>query len=80
MILKLYIVATILTSYNELWNINNPRPQPKQTFYMLQWEEKDFYTYKINNQWVLRKYRKTDSKIKKQVRKKYWKKRDKLKI
>ena len=80
MILKLYIVCTLLTSYNELWNIKHPRPHPKQTFHILQWEEKDFYTYKINNQWVLRKYRKTDSNIKKQVRKKYWKKRDKLKI
>ena len=80
MILKLYIVATILTSYNELWNINNPRPQPKQTFHILQWEEKDFYTYKINNEWVLIKYRKTDSNLKKKVRKKYWKKREKLKI
>ena len=79
MILKLYIVATILTSYNELWNINNPRPHPKQTFYMLEWEEKDFFTYKINNEWVLRPYRKTDTKLKKKVRKKYWKKRGKLK-
>ena len=80
MILKLYIVCTLLTSYNELWNIKHPRPHPKQTFYMLQWEEKDFYTYKINNQWVLRPYRKTDSNLKKKVRKKYWKKREKLKI
>ena len=47
---------------------------------MLQWEEKDFFTYKINNEWVLRPYRKTDSNLKKKVRKKYWKKREKLKI
>ena len=79
MILKLYIVATLLTSYNELWNINNPRPQPKQTFYMLEWEEKDFFTYKIKNQWILRKYRKTDTPLKRRIRNKYWKKRVKLK-
>ena len=53
--------------------------QQPQTFYMLQWEKADFFTYKINNEWVLRPYRKTDSKLKKKVRKKYWKKRGKLK-
>ena len=80
MILKFYIIATFLTVSDEIWNIKHPRPNPKQTYYAMQWEKADFYTYKINNQWVLRKYRKTDSNIKKHVRKKYWKKREKLKI
>ena len=72
MIIKYYIVLTLLTITDEVWNINNPRPYSFQKYYMLQWEEKDFYSQKINGQWILRKYRKTDSPLKKQVRKKYW--------
>ena len=79
MIIKYYIVLTLLTITDEVWNINNPRPYSFQKYYMLQWEEKDFYSQKINNQWVLRNSRKTDSYIKKQVRKKYWAKRLKIK-
>ena len=79
MIIKLYIVATFLTISDEIWNINNPRPNPKKHYYCLQWEEKDFYSYKIENQSILRKYRKTDSPTKRQAREKYWKKRLKLK-
>ena len=79
MIIKYYIVLTLLTITDEVWNINNPRPYSFQKYYMLQWEEKDFYSQKINGQWVLRKYRKTDSPLKKQVRKKYWAKRLKIK-
>ena len=78
MIIKYYIVLTLLTITDEVWNINNPRPYSFQKYYMLQWEEKDFYSQKINGQWVLRKYRKTDSPFKKQVRKKYWTKRRKI--
>ena len=79
MIIKYYIVLTLLTITDEVWNINNPRPYSFQKYYMLQWEEKDFYSQKINGQWVLRKYRKTDSPLKKQVRKKYWAKMLKIK-
>ena len=79
MIIKYYIVLTLLTITDEVWNINNHRPYSFQKYYMLQWEEKDFYSQKINGQWVLRKYRKTDSPLKKQVRKKYWAKMLKIK-
>ena len=79
MIIKYYIVLTLLTITDEVWNINNPRPYSFQKYYMLQWEEKDFYSQKINNQWVLRHSKKTDSYIKKQVRKKYWAKMLKIK-
>ena len=79
MILKLYIVILLTTAIDEQWNINNPRPNPNKTYNRLQWEKADFFTYKINNEWVLRPYRKTDSNLKKKVRKKYWKKRGKLK-
>jgi hypothetical protein len=79
MILKLYIAVLLTTAIDEQWNINNPRPNPNKTYNRLQWEKADFFTYKINNQWVLRPYRKTDSKLKEKVRKKYWKKRGKLK-
>ena len=75
MILTFYIIATFLTVSDEIWNINHPRPNPKKKYYALQWEKQDFYTYKIDNEWVLRKYRKTDSPTKEEVRAKYWKKR-----
>ena len=64
-----------LTVSDEIWNIKNPRPNPKKIYYALQWEKKDFYTQKINNEWILRKYRKTDSETKRVVREEYWKKR-----
>tara|TARA_R100000742_G_C4168486_1_gene7592 strand:- start:154 stop:396 length:243 start_codon:yes stop_codon:yes gene_type:complete len=79
MIIKYYIVLTLLSITDEVWNINNPRPYPKKNYNYLQWEKADFYSQKINNQWVLRHSRKTDSYIKKQVRKKYWAKRLKIK-
>ena len=78
MILKCYIVVLLTTAIDEQWNINNPRPYPIKPYKRLQWEKADFFTYKINNEWVLRPYRKTDTKLKKKVRKKYWAKRKKL--
>ena len=79
MLLKCYIVVLLTTAIDEQWNINNPRPNPIKKYTYLQWEKADFFTYKINNEWVLRPYRKTDTKLKKKVRKKYWEKRGKLK-
>ena len=75
MIIKCYVIAIFLTVSDEVWNINNPRPNPQKTYTCLQWEEKDFYSYKINNEWVLRKFRKTDDETKRYVRNKYWEKR-----
>tara|TARA_R100001594_G_scaffold24789_1_gene48639 strand:- start:23984 stop:24217 length:234 start_codon:yes stop_codon:yes gene_type:complete len=72
MIIKYYIIATLLTISDEIWNLNNPRPYSFQKYYLVHWEEKDFYSQKINGQWILRKYRKTDTKLKKRLRKKYW--------
>ena len=69
---------TFSTIIHEAWNITHPRPYPKQKYYALQWEKPDFYPEKINNEWILLKYRKTDSPTKKQVRKQYWDKRLKL--
>ena len=79
MIIKLYVIATFLLVADEMWNINNPRPNPIKTYYALQWEKDDFYSQKINNEWILRKYRKTDDETKRYVRTKYWKKRLKFK-
>ena len=45
----------------------------------MQWEKKDFYNNKINNEWVLRKYRKTDNNLKRKARNKYWEKRNEQK-
>jgi len=78
MVIKGYILVFFLTAIDEQWNINNPRPHPKAKYHRLQWEEKDFYTFKINNEWILRKYRKTDSKLKRKVRNKYWEKMNEI--
>ena len=75
MIIELYLICTLLTATDEVWNMRNPRPFPKKQYIYLQWEEKDFYSIKIKNKWVLRKKRKTDSPLKKRLRRKYWKKR-----
>ena len=75
MIIKLYIISVLLTLTDEIWNIKHPRPYSFKSYKILEWEEKDFYSQKINNEWVLRKYRKTDSLTKKAVRRQYWSKR-----
>tara|TARA_Y100001973_G_C5061894_1_gene263120 strand:- start:447 stop:683 length:237 start_codon:yes stop_codon:yes gene_type:complete len=75
MIIKFYIIATLLSVSDEIWNINTPRPYPKKAYFYLKWEEKDFYSFKVGNEWVLRKFRKTDSPLKKRIRARYWKKR-----
>ena len=79
MILKLYIILTFTTAIDEIYNITHPRPFPKQTYYSLQWDELDFISEKINNEWVLRIYRESDNELKSYVRKQYWKKRLKSK-
>ena len=76
MILKFYIIAALLTTIDETWNLKHPRPFPKQIYYSIQWEPRDFYSYKIDGEWVLRKYRKTDDENKKEVRNQYWEKRN----
>ena len=75
MIIKFYAIALLLTVSDEVWNINNPRPEPVKQYNWLIWEEKDFYSFKVQGKWVLRKHRKTDSPLKKRIRAKYWKKR-----
>jgi len=60
MIIKLYIISALLTLSDEIWNINTPRHYSFKSYELLQWEEKDFYSQKINNECILRKYRKTN--------------------
>ena len=76
MILNFYIIATFLTISDEIWNINNPRRYSYNKYHLVHWEEKDFYSVKIRDEWVLRKFRKTDNNIKRRVRNKYWEKRN----
>ena len=76
MILNLYIIATLLTISDEIWNINHPRKYSYNKYYLVYWDSKDFYSVKIEDEWVLRKYRKTDNKIKRKARNKYWEKRN----
>ena len=70
MIIKFYFICTILTMADEIWNIQHPRPFPKQHYYMLQWEQADFIQLK-NGEWILRPKRKVDSELKKAIREKY---------
>lgn len=77
-VLKGYCIIILSTCLDEIWNIKNPRPYPKVKYHTIQWEEKDFYTFKVNGKWLLRKYRKTDTKFKRKVRNEYWKKRNNL--
>ena len=71
-LIKAYTIITFTVVLDEAWNIGNPRPYPMKEYALLQWEEDDFYK-NIYGQSVLRPYRKTDSELKKAVRKKYWK-------
>ena len=71
MIIKFYFMCTMLTMADEIWNIQHPRPFPKQHYYMLQWEQADFVQLK-NGEWALRPKRKVDSKLKKAIREKYY--------
>ena len=75
-LIKAYFIMTFATVIDETWNLTHPRPFPKQIYYSIQWEPRDFYSYKIDNEWVLRKYRKTDDEIKQEVRKLYWEERN----
>ena len=75
MVIIFYTIATFSLILDEVWNIQHPRINPKKKYYALQWEKKDFYSYKINNEWVLRQYRKTDDETKRYVRNEYWEKR-----
>ena len=65
-----YIIFSICI--DEIWNIYNPRINPNKEYTCLQWEKDDFYNKKIYGQWVLKKYRATDTETKKYVRNLYW--------
>ena len=71
-LINAYTIMTFATIFDEAWNISNPRPYPARKYYLLQWEEQDFYK-NIHSQWILRPKRNTDSELKKAVREKYWK-------
>ena len=57
---------------DEVWNIYNPRINPKKEYISLKWEKDDFYHKKIYGTWILKKYRASDNETKKYVRKLYW--------
>jgi len=75
-VIKAYCIMTFATCLDETWNMLNPRPNPANIYYAMQWEAKDFYSVKIKGQWVLRKFRKTDSETKRYLRNQYWEKRN----
>ena len=57
---------------DEVWNIYNPRINPKKEYISLKWEKDDFYHKKIYGIWILKKYRVSDNETKKYVRNLYW--------
>ena len=70
-LVKAYVAIIFSIVIDENWNANNPRPYHNKTYYAVKWEEKDFYK-NIHCQWILRPKRRTDSDLKKTVRKQYW--------
>ena len=75
MLITMYSICTFLTIAHEAWNMKNPRRYPKQTHILTNWEVDDFYSFKIDNEWVLRKHRKIDTDIEIILRNQYWKER-----
>jgi hypothetical protein len=73
-LIKSYAVIGVLFVADEMWNIHNPRPFPKQEYHMMQWEEKDFVKMK-DGSYILRPKRKVDSELKEYARKKYHEKK-----
>ena len=69
-LINAYTICTFAIYIDEAWNMSHPRPYPKQTYHLLNWEELDFYKHK--GQWKLRKFRESDSLTKKYFRDKYW--------
>ena len=74
-IIKAYTIMTFATVFDEAWNIQHPRPYPKQHYYMMQWEEEDFIKMR-DGSYKLRVKCKTDSELKKHARDNYNKKKD----
>ena len=72
-LINAYTICTFATCIDEAWIMSHPRPYPKQSYYLLNWEEVDFYKYK--GKWKLREFRETDSPTKKYFRDKYWEKK-----
>lgn len=68
-LVKVYTVITFIFIADECWNMNHPRPFPKQEYYIMQWEEDDFIKMK-DGSYRLRLQRKTDSDLKKHARQK----------
>tara|TARA_R110002051_G_C8565279_1_gene474887 strand:+ start:20 stop:301 length:282 start_codon:yes stop_codon:yes gene_type:complete len=75
-VIKAYAAMLFATCLDEAWNMKHPRPYPKAKYQLMQWEYEDFYSIKIKDEWVLRKYRKTDSETKRFIRNQYWEKRN----
>ena len=75
MLITMYSICTFLTIAHEAWNMKNPRKYPKQRYILINWEIEDFYSLKIDDEWVLRKHRKVDTNMKATLRKQYWKER-----
>lgn len=70
-LLKASVIISFTFVLDESWNMSNPRPFPKQKYYMMQWEEDDFIKMK-DGSYVLRPKQKADNNLKKYARKKAW--------
>ena len=68
--IKAYTIMTFATIADEVWNIRNPRPEPKAKYIVVNWEKQDFIFY-TDGSYVLRKKRKVDNNNKAEARRQW---------
>ena len=72
-IVQLYVIFSLCTiPYNEGWNAKNPRPYPECKYLLINWERDDFRYFPISQHFVLKDYRKSDSKRKAKARRLFY--------
>ena len=62
---------TILHPINEIWNYNNPRPDARGKYILVNWDKGDFKM--VNGRLELMKKDMHDSPLKAKARARYWK-------
>ena len=68
--IKAYTIITFSVIADEVWNIKNPRPEPKDKYLAVNWEKEDFIFY-TDGSYVLREKRKVDNKNKAEARRQW---------
>ena len=73
-------LALIFQVTDEMWNLNHPRINPNDDYFLCNWEKEDFYPFKFGNKWKLKEYRKEDGSFKRKAREKYYDKTKKTNL